>query len=313
MSNIRLLTPLLILFFTFAVVPPASANFVALGQDQAGDAADPHPGRDIVKVGLSYNRRTGHLRGGVALRGAPTSAAAANLTLFAGRRTGTGCNGYPAIGFGTQTDLTGADWVLLGAQGPRARGSAVKLYDAAAEEYEATARPLAGKRPDCVIAALNDPQDPDTIYDVAGPYNLRGLPELEVRLGKLPSKMRPGRTRKVRLTIRNRGDAPTGRVRLAPKRARGLTVRLPRRVVGLRAGTRRTMMMRVTLNRRARTFTNLRITAKAPSGLRASDRGRLFLSKPSGKSRKGSSSGGSGSKLCYRYTWMPPYSTLVPC
>lgn len=309
------LTVLFALAVGLAAAPSASANFVALGQDPAGDAADPDPGRDIVKVGLSYNRRTGHLRGGVKLNGTPNGDAPANLTLFAGRRTASGCNGYPAIGFGTQTDLRGADWVLLRSSGASpVAGSAVKLYDAAAEEYEATARSLAGKRPNCVIAQLNEPGNSAVVYDVAGPFNLRALPELELRLGKLPSKMRPGRTRKVRAILRNPGDAPTGRVRLAVSRARGMKVRMSRRVAPLGAGARRKVQLRVTLSRRARTSTKLRLTATSGNGLRARDQGRLFLQKKRrAKPGKGGSSNGSGSKLCYRYTWLPPYSTLVPC
>lgn len=298
----------------FGVSSSASASFMVLGQDPTGDAADPNPGRDIVKVGLSYNRRTGHLRGGVMLGGTPSSDAPANLTVFAGSRTATGCNGYPAIGFGTQTDLTGADWVLLKSAGaPPVAGSAKKVYEASAEEYEVTARPLAGKRPSCVIAQLNQPDDASIVYDVAGPYKLRALPELQVRLARVPSQMRPGRTRMVRLVLRNPGDAPTGRLRLSAARARGMKVRLPRRVGSLRAGFRRKVGVRVTLSARARAWTNLRVTVKSGKGLRATARGRLFLKKK--RKQKPGKGGGSarGSKLCFRYTWLPPYSTLVPC
>lgn len=113
----------------------ASANFVAAGEDPAGDSVDPSPGRDIIGVALTYDRRTGHLRGGVRLRGEPTGEAPANLTLFAGRRTATGCDGYPAIGFATQTDLRGADWVRFGAPGVPAAGTgrATKTYEGSAE------------------------------------------------------------------------------------------------------------------------------------------------------------------------------------
>src|SRR5688572_8039211 len=164
----RMLIALLTLTIGLGLTSSASANFVALGIDPADDSADPSPGRDIVKVGLSYDRRTGHLKGGVMLRGAPTGAAPANLTLFAGRRTATGCNGYPAIGFGTQTDMRGADWVLLrSAAAQPISGRATKTYDGAAEEYEATAAQLRGKRPNCVIAQLNEPGNSAGVYDVS--------------------------------------------------------------------------------------------------------------------------------------------------
>lgn len=290
---------------------PAAANFLAVGEDPVGDAADPHPARDIVAVAFSYDRRTGHLRGGVRLGGAPSGDAAANLTIFAGHKTATGCNGYPAIGFGTQTDLTGAAWVRLDAPGaqPGATGRATKVYEAEAEEYEATARALAGKRPDCVIAQLNQPGDTAVVYDTAGPFALRGLPELDARLGKLPSRLQPGQTRTVRATLRNLGDASTGRVRLAASKARGLTVRLPRTVPALRAGARRTVALTVTLSSRARTSTTLRLTATGAGGVRARDEGRLYLRKPA----PAGGGGGTSGKLCFRYTWLPPYSTLVPC
>lgn len=114
------------------------------------------------------------------LRGAPSGDAPANLTLFAGLRTATGCNGYPAIGLATQTDLTGASWVRLdAAQAPAAAlGTADKLYAAEAEEYEATAAALAGRRPNCVVARRDAPGDTSVLHDEAGPSSCAGSPSL---------------------------------------------------------------------------------------------------------------------------------------
>lgn len=301
-----------------AAAPAAQANFVGLGQDPAGDAADPHPGRDIVSVGTAYDRRTGHLRGGVRLRGEPGQEAPANLTLFAGNRTPTGCNAFPAIGFGTQTNLTGADWVRLDRAGgaPAARGSAKKLYDVATEEYEATTKDLAGRRPDCVIAQLNEPGNPANVYDVAGPFALKGLPELEVRLGKAPAIFRSGKPRTIRATVRNVGDGPTGRVRLAVPGAKGLKVAMPKRLNSIRPGARRTVSLRVTLSSRSESFTTLRLRATGADGVRAEADDRLYRSSRTGGSSGGgggAGSGNGGSKLCYRYHWLPPYSKLEPC
>ena len=304
-----------ILFCLGAV--PASANFIATGQDPVGDSADAHPARHSVTVAPSYDRRPGHLRGGVRLAGEPSSETAANLTVFAGRRTATGCNGYPAIGFATQTDLTGAVWVKLAAPGApaAAEGRATKLYDGPAEEYEATAAALTGERPNCVIAQLNEPGNPAVVYDVAGPYPLRALPELDAQLRGLPATVRPAQTRVVRLVLRNPGDAPTGRVRLGAAGARGMTVQLPRVIPSLRPGQARTVPVRVTLNRAAASTTTLRLTAIAASGPRAIADGRLQLRTPTRPSGGAGSGGGppGGSKLCFRYTWLPPYSQLVPC
>ena len=299
-----------------AVPSSASATQLVVGEDPAGDAADPHPGRDLVGVALTYDRRTGHLRAGVRLAGTPSDDAPANLTVFAGHRTATGCNRFPAIGFATQTDLRTAQWVRLdGADAAPTTGWADKRYEDAAEEYEVTDRALAGERPDCVVAQLNEPGNTAVVYDVAGPFDLRGLPELEAKLGRLPATMAPGRTRTVRLTLRNPGDASTGRVRLSASRARGMTVRMPRSVPALRAGAKRTVPIRVTLSRRARSTTPLRVTATAASGLRARDEGSLSLRRaaPGGGGGGGGGDSGSGSGLCYRYTWYPPFSELVPC
>lgn len=315
-----LVAVLLTLAALSAAAPAARANLVASGQDPAGDAADPHPGRDIVAVGLAYDRRTGHLRGGVRLRGDPGRDAPANLTLFAGGRTATGCNAYPAIGFGTQTDLTGADWVRLDRAGaaPAARGRAMKLFDVAIEEYEATAKELAGRRPECVIARLNEPGDPGVVHDVAGPFALRGLPQLEVRLGKALAIFRAGKARTIRATVRNVGDGPSGRIRLAVPGARGLKVSAPRRLGSIAAGARRTVALRVTLSSRSERLTTLRLRATGAEGVRAEAEDRLYRSSRSGSSGSsagggGAGAGGGGSKLCYRYHWQPPYSRLEPC
>lgn len=298
---------------------PASAAFLTTGTDPAGDSTDADPGRDIVAVALSYDRREGALRGGVRFAGEPDFDLPANLTLLAGRRTATGCDGYPAIGFGTQTDMRRASWIRLDAPGapPGAQGIADKTYDEALEEYEAFEKALAGKRPNCVVAQLNEPGNPGVVYDIAGPYALRALPELDARLGKLPKAMTPGTTKTIRVTLRNPGDAPTGRIRLGVAGARGLKVKMPRAVPTLRPGAKRVIELRVTLARGAKTFTNLRVTAKAKDGLRAQAKGELYLrtpSRPSGGSGSGGGSGGSsGPNLCIKYTWLPPYSMLVPC
>ena len=290
---------------------PAPAAFLANGKDDAGDSTDAHPGRDIVAVALSYDRREGTLRGGVRFAGEPEFDLPANLILVAGRRTATGCSG-----FGTQTNMRGVDWIRFDAPGvpPGARGIADKTYGEAVEEYEASEKALAGKRPNCVIAQLDEPGNTGVVYDVAGPYPLRALPELDARLGKLPKAMTPGATKTVRVTLRNPGDASTGRIRLGVAGARGLKVKMPRTVPALRPGAKRVVKLRVTLARGAKTCTDLRVTAIAKDGLRAQDKGELYLRTPSRPSAGGGgSSGGSGSKLCYRYTWLPPYGTLVPC
>jgi hypothetical protein len=298
-----------------AMLAPAStadASFIVSGADPAGDTTGASPARDIVRVGFSYNRVTGEMRGGVALAGSPTAESAANLTLFAGTSTDTGCNAYPAVGFATQTDLTGAQWVRLTQPGGAAAdsGGATKVYDEVAEEYSTRVKALGGERPDCVVAQLNEPGNSANVYDVAGPFALQRLPELEATFGKVSFLRAGGKAKRFRITLRNVGDAPSGRVKLAMKRQRGLDVGLPRSIAPLKAGERRRIRVTVSASRRARSNTPLRFSATGTRGIRATaDSSVLVTSGSSGGGRGGDG----GSKLCYRYTWLPPYSTLVPC
>src|SRR5690606_1910366 len=111
-------------------------------------------------------------------------------------------------------------------------------YEGAVETYVATSAGLRGLRPQCIIARLANADDPTIVYDVAGPFTLKRLPELELSLGRVPA-MEAGKPRKVRVTLRNVGDAATGRLRLQSQRARGLTVTLPKRVASIKAGKTR--------------------------------------------------------------------------
>lgn len=306
------LVPVLLAGLLATAAAPAQANFVGTGQDPAGDAAGPHPGLDVVGVGLTYDRRTGALRGGVRFAAPLSNDVPANLQLIAGRRTATGCNGYPAVGFVTQTDQTGVNWLRATAAGPpRWTGRAVKLYEATTEDYEAIADELEGVRPDCVVATLTAPDDVGVVYDVAGPFRLRGLPELELAFGRVETVMRAGRPQRIRVTLHNAGDGSTGRLRLAVAGARGLTARLPRSIPALRPGARRTVTLDATLSSRARQFTTLRVTATGADRLRATIEDDVYL----GSAPRDGSGGGGGedARLCYGYTWTPPYAELRPC
>jgi len=279
--------------------PAADANFIAAGPDGRGDGADASPGRDIAVVALSYDRRRGLLRGGVALRGEPTDASRAFVSLFAGRRTSGGCDGYPAIGLSSFTTDALARWTRFDAAGPpAASGDAPKQRPGGElQKFEVAARALAGRALDCVTAVVTDPADPRTVYDSAGPFAFEPRPELAARLGRAPSALRPGRTGTVRLTVRNPGDAATGRIRVAVGRARGLTARAPRAVASLRPGQRRTVAIRVGLSRRAKASTPLRVTATA-GRLRVRAATTLSLRKPP---RGGGGGGGDGSSVCASY------------
>ncbi len=300
------------------VTSPARANFVASTSDPAGDAADGNPAHDLTAMTLDYDRRTGMLSGAIRLRQAPAGARSF-LTFAAGRRTPTGCDGYPAGVFGSYTDESGASWLRLDAAGApaAARGDADKRgADEAVQSFTAKARALAGQRFDCVVAVLSEPGNPANVYDAAGPVDLRGKPALTLRVKRVPTRLRPGVKRSIAVTLSNTGDGAARGVKLSLSRARGLSVKPRKRTVRrLAAGARKTVRVSVRLSRRARPVTRLRIVARS---------GRL-VARPqvrlrSGPSRGGGGSGGGGGvpTVCTRYAPDPFGDTggsliLVPC
>jgi hypothetical protein len=296
-----------------ACATAADANFVAAADDAAGDSTDPSPGRDLTGIALSYDRRSGTLNGAVRFAGDPTAEAPALVTLFAGRRTEAGCNGHPAAGFGGDSTEYGARWLRLddpAGNGPR--GDAVKLgTNTSLQRFEATDEQLAGQPVDCAIAMLSQPGNAANIYDTAGPLDLVGQPALGLKIRGVPRKISRDRARTIRLTLSNPGDAPTGPVRLRLSRPRGLTVDVKRTLKPIPAGGRRTVKAKVTLGRRARTTTDLKVTATADK-LRVRAEATLVLRTPGG----GGGGGGSGGGVCTRYVGYPDGSSaliLVPC
>lgn len=262
---------------------------------------------------MAFNPRTGDLRAQLRLRGAPSTDAPADLNVFAGRRTPTGCDAFPAIGFSTLDTVDDARAVQLsGAPEPRSYRAAKDGGGTAVQELETTLSLFKGVTPDCVVARTAQWDDTGVVYDSAGPFALRGVPGLQLQLGKAPSSLRPGQTRTVRATLSNPGHAKTGRIRLSVASARGLTVRHARSVGSIAGGKRRTVALRVTLSSRAKTTTKLRVKATAPKKLTAGADTSLYLVKPS-SGGGGGGGGGNPTKLCYRYTWYPPYGELRPC
>lgn len=300
-------------------VPAAHANFVATATDPAGDATDPSPGRDLTAVGLSYDRRGGELLGGIRLHGEPSHEAAALVTLFAGIRTPTGCDGYPAAGFGFATDDFGARWLRLDdAAGNGPRGDADKRgYLADVQELEVSDRQLAGRPLDCVIATLTEPGNPANVYDSVGPIALVGQPALSLRVKGTSRTFRTDRPRKVKLALANGGDAPTGRIQLTFNRARGLTVKTKAKTVkSIAPGRRKTVTATVTLGQRARSATDLKVTATA-GRLIARQEATLYVRKPT-KPGGGRNGGNGGTRSCVRYQADLSGETggsliLVPC
>lgn len=279
--------------------PAAHGNYIAAGTDPQGDATDPSPARDITVGALGYDRQTGTVRGGVALRAAPTDASRAYVSVLAGVRTPGGCDGYPAIVVSSFTTDSLARWTRFdGAGPPAAAGDALKDGSGGMlQKFEVTDRALAGRAIECLTAVVTDPADPTRVYDSAGPFRFEPLPELGARLGRIPSALEPGQTRTIRLTLRNPGDASTGRIRLSVGRRPGLSANVPKTVKALKPGQRRTVRISVSLSPRARTATPLRVTARAGK-LRVRERATLYLRKPP----KRGGDDGSGSGVCAGYS-----------
>jgi hypothetical protein len=275
--------------------PAAQATEIAAGQDPANEAIE--PGRDITAAALAYDRETGTIRGGVALRGAPTDTTRAFVSLFAATRTGEACDGYPQIGLSSFTTDSLARWTRFDAPGPPiAQGNAPKAGgDGQLQKFEVTDPALAGAAVTCITAVVADPGDPNVVYDSVGPFAFEARPELAAKLGTSSRPLSPGKARTVRLTLRNPGDAPTGPIKLSIGAARGLSAKASRTVVSLRAGQQRSVPITVRLNARARDTTPLGVTVAA-GDLRVKTRATLYLlNKPKG--------GGdtSGSNVCVGY------------
>ncbi|WP_320670867.1 NEW3 domain-containing protein [Patulibacter defluvii] len=295
-------------------VPAAHASYVATAADPAGDAAD--PARDLTAIGLSYDRRRGELVGAVRFRAAPSEPTRSFLTLFAGQRTASGCNGYPAAGFGSYSDEFGASWLRYDAAGApaAAKGEADKRDEGTVQRFAIASRQLTGRRYDCVIATLTEAGNPANVFDAVGPLDLAAQPSLAVKLRGVPKVLTPGQRRTITVTVGNDGDAPTGRVRLRLAAARGLTAS-PRAttIKSVAAGGRRTARIRVSLSRRARSATPLKLTASA-GRLKARDEAQLYLRRPS----RGGGGGRGPTGSCVRYQADLSGQTggsliLVPC
>jgi hypothetical protein len=111
-----------------------------------------------------------------------------------------------------------------------------------------------------VVAILSEPGNAANVYDTAGPVDLVGQPALSMRV-TVPERFKPRRAKRIRITLKNTGDGPTGVVRLRLSRERGVAATPRRRSVGtLAPGARETVRIRLRLSGRARDVTDLGIT-----------------------------------------------------
>jgi hypothetical protein len=302
----------------FGATASARADFIATAADPSGDAADPSPGRDITSVGLAYDRKEGSLSGVVRFRGSPEDVPSL-ITLFAGVRTATGCDGYPAGGFGSYSDEFGASWLRLdSATGPAAaRGDADKRgFDSEVQTFEATDAELGGRPWDCVVATITEPGNAANVYDTTGPIELVGQPGLSVRV-RVPKQFKRNRSESLKITVSNPGDGSARRVKLRLGRARGLRLSPRARTLGtIAAGKRKTIRVKARFDDRARGLTELAL--RASSG-RLVAKGTLRLRVHTPDRRTGGGGGQSHvPRVCNQYS--PDLSgetggslILVPC
>ncbi|MDP2710046.1 MAG: hypothetical protein Q8O56_02400 [Solirubrobacteraceae bacterium] len=302
------------------VAPLAQASYFGTAEDPRGDALDPNPGRDLAAASLFYDRRAGTLTGAVRFHGPPEQAPSF-VTLVAGLRTATGCDGYPALGFGSLSDAFSARWLRMNdSSGAGPRGSADKRGGGdAVQQFSVTDRQLAGMRPNCAIATVTDPDNSAIVYDTTGPIALAAQPELAVGLSRVPDVLVASRPRRITVTVRNVGDAATGLVRVRFGLVRGLRT-VPRAVTlrSIAPGARRVTNVRVTLSPRSSLRTPLKVRATAGK-IEARVEATLHRRQITRPSTGGSSgSGNRGSQLCTRF--QPDLSgqtggslVLVPC
>lgn len=302
----------------------AQADFVASGSDPAGDATDPDPSRDITGAGMSYDRRQGALAGFIRFRRYPGDAPSF-ITLFAGIRTPTGCDGLPAGGFGTFSEEFEAGWYRLGSPGGSvvAKGDADKTgIDSVIQEFEVSSKELAGHRWNCVVATVTEQGNPQNVYDTTGAVPLKGLPSLSLNV-KGPKRFKRNRRQILRFRLSNPGDGAARRVRLRFGHARGMRLSKYRKSLGtIRPGTQRKFRIRVRFSKRARPLTTVKLRGSSGK-LRLKGKLKLRVhtrpkpGKPSGGGGGGDGSG-QASGVCVKYA--PDLSgetggslILVPC
>lgn len=298
----RLVAMMLVLAGGLLLAPNAGAAFIAETTDPAGDSTSSHPGRDLRGAGIGFDQKTGFMVGVIALRGSPGDGGGSFLTIYAGMRTATGCNGYPAGGFGAMTDGWDAIWVRHNRPGQTAHGEADKSgYMSDVQTFEVRTRQLAGRKWNCLAATLTDPDNPDVVYDRIGTVGFRGLPSLRMNIQKVRRAVPVNRARRIKVIVANPGDAPLrgATVRFAGDRGVKVSPRL-RRLGVVRPGKRRAVFVRVRPRKAAGTSADLKATVRAGKLVARSTR-TFKVKQPRRKSSGGGGGNSGGSGVCVQY------------
>jgi hypothetical protein len=238
---------------------------VAETRDEAGDSTTGRAAHDLLGAGIGFDRKTGHMVAVIRLRGEPNAFNRAFMSVYAGFWTPNGCSGFPLAGFGSYTDSFNATWFRQDTAESAKHGGAGKVGDREKiQKLWIKERRLAGRKWNCLNAALTDPDDPSVIYDQIKSVSIKGQPELMLKMPRVRRAIPPNQVRKLRIVIRNPGDGPLRNLRLRFPRVRGLKV-APRalRVKSIRPHTRRAVTVRVRLSRAAGAKTTLRVLARS--------------------------------------------------
>ncbi|WP_026909783.1 hypothetical protein [Patulibacter minatonensis] len=303
-------------------VQAASAAFLGEAEDPAGDATVPEAERDITAAGFGYDPATGRMGAAVRLRG-PSAGAPATLIAYAGRRTATGCDRGPTIGFASDTDRDDASWLRTAADASIvSRGRIDKAGGRSAlQRFDVSSSALRDLKADCALISTTALGDGTTIYDRLS-FDLKGQPELSLSTAGLPSRLTASSKRHaLRVVVRNPGHGPTGKVRVRLGTVRGMlatrsTVTLP----SIASGKSRTAAFRVRFSKRARLRTEIPATAKAGRLTVETVRDVRVQQPQARKPRRSGGGGGTGGtpSSCVRY--FPDFSGesggslgLVPC
>lgn len=297
-----LVAMMLVLAGGFLLAPNAGAAFIAETTDPAGDSTSSHPGRDLRGAGIGFDQKTGFMVAVIALHGSPSDDGGSFLTIYAGMRTASGCNGYPAGGFGAMTDGWDAIWVRHNAPGQTQHGEADKSgYRSNVQRFEVETRKLAGRKWNCLTATLTDPENPEIVYDQIGTVAFRGLPSLRMNIQKVRRAVPVNRTRRIKVVVANPGDAPLRGASVRFAGDRGLKVWPRKRRLGvIRPGKRRAVFVRVKPRMAAGTSADLKVTVKAGKLVARSTR-TFKVKQPRRKPSGGGGGSFGGSGVCVQY------------
>ncbi len=306
-------------------VTPAAASYAGSGTDPKGDATDGSAAHDIVGFGALHSPGSGTLTGVVQLAGTSADGGDGVLAhISAARRTPAGCPAYPAIGLASfiRTGGPSVRWGWMAGATPSSGdddgfGRRETLENGRLLRFEVSDDRLKGGRFDCVFAWTSHTRTPDAQIDVTAVKPMTAQAELTATLRGVPKRQKAGQRRTVRLVLRNRGHARTGKIRISVGKRRGLSVRHARTVSSLKPGAQRTIRVTTSLTSKAKSTTPLRVTVSAGS-LKTRVDGELRRTGASGGSGSGSGGGSDTPQLCNR--WLPDITgesggslTLVPC